>query len=120
MKSLCIVALSIAICGAVHAQNTEKFFGTWDFTTETVEVGYETGIMKISKESVETTFTNNNYKYPSEWVKYESDTLKYNMNVDGAMVEIYLVVKDASNLKGYAEWDSGETVLNLTKRKAEE
>jgi len=119
MKSLCIVALTIAICGAVHAQNTEKFFDTWDFTTETGEVGYETGIMTISKESVEITFTNNSYKYPSKWVKYESDTLKYYTDVDGAMVDMYLVLKDASNLKGYAEWSSGETVLNLTKRKAE-
>ena len=117
MKSLLTIVFLIAICGALHAQDNEKFFGSWDFTTETGAEGYETGVMEISKESVMTTFTDNTNKYPSERVKYEGDTLKFDVYVDGTMVACYLLVKDDSHLTGFAVWDSGETVMNLTRQK---
>jgi len=61
-------ALSIALCGAVQAQNNEK--------------------------SV--------------------------FDADGTWVDCYLVLKDASHLTGFASWDSGETVLNLTRKEVDE
>ncbi len=120
MKNLLVIAIAFALCASLQAQKTEKFLGTWDFTTETGEAGYESGVMIIAKESVKITFTNVDYKYPSDWVKYESDSLKFETDVDGALVEFYLVVKDASILTGFAEWGGGETVLNLTRKKAKE
>jgi len=107
----------MALCGVVNAQNNEKFLGTWDFDTETGEIGYESGIMEITKESVKTTFTDISYEYPSTSFSIEGDTLKFNMNVDGTPVECWLVVKDASKLTGYATWESGETMLILTRKK---
>jgi len=109
--------LLIALCGALHAQNPKKFLGPWEFTTETGAPGYETGVMDISKESVITSFTDNSFEYPSDWVKFENDTLKFDFFVDGTMVNCFLLVKDKTHLTGFAEWDSGETVLNLTKEK---
>jgi hypothetical protein len=91
MKHLFVIALSIALCGAVQAQTNERFLGSWDFTTETGEPGYETGVVKISEESVSFTW-----------------------------VDCYLVLKDASHLTGFASWDSGETVLNLTRKEVDE
>lgn len=77
-------------------------------------------MMVISKESVITTFAYNDSKYPSDWVKIEEDTLKFDFYVDGTTVSCYLVVKDKSHLTGVAEWDSGKTVLNLTRTEEEE
>ena len=120
MKNLIPIVFLIVLCGALQAQNNEKIYGAWDFTTETGEVEYETGVMDISKESVMTTFTDNSYKYPSDWLKFVNDTLKFNFDVDGTMVECYLVLKDKSHLIGYAEWETGETVMNLTRTEKKE
>ena len=115
MKRICILTLSVVFCCSINAQSISDFIGSWDFNAPTADYGYEKGIMEIKKESVVTTFTGNSLKYPSDWVKYESDTFKFNMDVDGTYVKCFLKVEDASNLKGYAEWDMGETTLILTR-----
>lgn len=120
MKRVLTFTFLIVLCGALFAQNSKKFFGSWEFTTETGASGYESGMMVISKESVITTFAYNDSKYPSDWVKIEEDTLKFDFYVDGTTVSCYLVVKDKSHLTGVAEWDSGKTVLNLTRTEEEE
>ena len=117
MKKLIVIALLIGLCGAAYAQNKEKFIGTWDFTAPTGEVGFESGVVKISQDTVVTKFTGIPNDYPSDWVKYESDTLKYNFYVEGVTAECYLVVKDDSNLTGYATWGIGESVLKLIRQK---
>ena len=53
-------------------------------------------------------------------MNYESDTLKYNMDVDGEYVKCYLVVKDKANLVGFATWSTGESDLLLTRIKEQE
>lgn len=120
MKRSITFAFLIVLCSALFAQKPKKFIGSWDFTTETGATGYESGVMDISKESVMTTFPYNDFKYPSDWVKFEKDTLKFDFDVDGEMVSCYLVVKDKSHLTGFAEWDSGETVMHLTRTKKKE
>jgi hypothetical protein len=120
MKRFFILALSAMLCVAVSAQNHEKFQGAWDFDTETGAAGYESGVVKISEESLSFIFTDIPDDYPSDWIKYESDTLKFEFDVDGTLVGCWLVAKDAEHLEGYADWDSGETVLHLTRKKAEE
>jgi hypothetical protein len=104
-----------------YAQTPEKFIGTWEQKAPDAP-GYETGEVVIEKQSLITTFAGSSYKYPADWHKYHSDTLKYTMNVDGENVECYLLVKDKANLVGYASWSTGETDLILTrikKQKAE-
>ena len=117
MKRVLILALLMVFCGALQAQNNKKFYGTYDFTTVTGEVGYETGEIVITEDKVVFTFAGNSFKYPSDWVKYENDSLKFEFDVDGTLVDCYLVVKDAKHLTGYADWEYGETVLNLTRKK---
>ncbi len=121
MKKKCLIS-TIILCAlslSVYAQIPEQFHGTWDYKGPTGEYGYDAGVVEIDKESVVFIFTGNSYKYPSDWVKYESDTLKHNMDVDGAFVECFLKVEDASNLIGFAEWEGGETALILSRKKAE-
>ena len=76
--------------------------------------------MVISEESVITTFPDISYDYPSDWVKFEGDTLNFEFDVDGAMVSCYLVVKDKTHLTGFAEWEGGETLMNLSRTEKEE
>jgi hypothetical protein len=120
MKNLCIILFSVVLCSSVAAQKVDRFTGKWDFTTVTGAIGYETGVMDIKKESVMTTFTGIPDLYPSEWARFEADTFKFNFDVDGDLVKCYLTVKDASSLVGYAKWDTGESVVNLTRKKEKE
>jgi hypothetical protein len=117
MKNLGIILFSVLLCGSVAAQDPDRFIGKWDFTTVTGAIGYETGVMDIRKDSVITTFTGITDLYPSEWARYESDTFRFHFDVDGDMVRCYLTVKDRSSLVGYAKWDTGESVVNLTRKK---
>ena len=119
LKALLILLLVIGGTHTTDAQIPEKFIGSWEFNAPTAGSGFETGIMEIKKDSVITTFTVVLYKIPSFWVKYESDTLKFNFDVEGESVYCYCTAEDASNLKGYAEWSLGETILILTRSKVE-
>jgi hypothetical protein len=119
IKPAILFSIIILFSFAAKAQKIDDFLGSWDFKTLTGAYGYETGIMDVKKDAVFMTFDGNDYKYPSDMVNYKSDTLKYNLDVDGAYVRCYLTVEDASNLKGYCEWNDGETILILTRKKAE-
>ena len=115
-KVLCILLLGTAVTLTANAQTPDKFIGIWEQKAPDAP-GYETGEVTIQKESISTTFSGYSDKYPADWHKYKSDTLKYAMNVDGENVDCYLLVKDKSNLVGYATWSDGETDLILTRIK---
>lgn len=112
-RVLFTLLLGFGISLNLNAQIPDSFIGTWDQKAPGAE-GYETAKVVIEKQSIATTFTNNSNNTAVE-LKYESDTLKYNMDVDGEYVICYLVVKDKNNLKGYATWSTGETDMILTK-----
>ena len=105
----------------INAQIPEKFIGSWDFIAH-ADHGYETGIIEVKKDSVITSLTGSSYKYRSDWVKYESDTLKFKFfsELAGSDVQCYFIVDDASNLNGYAYWSMGESKLILTRSKVKE
>lgn len=111
--------LSFALTLTLNAQTPVKFIGTWDQNAPGAE-GYETAKVVIEKQSVTTTFSNSSYKYLASGVNFKSDTLKFNMDVDGEFVKCYLIVKDKNNLKGYATWSTGETDLILTRIEEQE
>ncbi len=115
-KALLTLLLGLAVTLTLNAQTPKNFIGTWDQKAPDAP-GYETGKVVIEKQSVTSTFGENSYKYVANQVKYKSDTLKFNMDVDDEYVKCYLVVKDKDNLTGFATWSSGETVLILTRSK---
>jgi hypothetical protein len=115
-KSFLAFSIICLISIAVNAQKIDHFIGNWDFNTLTGAVGYETGIMEIEKDAVVTTFSGIENTYPSDWAAFEADTFKFNFDVDGDYVKCYLKVADESNLKGYCKWDTGESVVILTRK----
>ena len=114
-RVLLSLIFGIAVTFAINAQTPKKFIGTWDQDAPDAP-GYETAKVVIEELSITTTFTNGSVN-TAELAKYESDTLWYNMDVDGEYVTCNLVFNDKNNLKGYASWSSGETDLILTKMK---
>jgi hypothetical protein len=114
MKRLFLLTLVVTLCAFVNAQSIDKFIGSWKFDAPTA-FGYETGSLQIVKDKVIMTFNESDFKYPSESMQYESDTLKYSVEVDGEYVKCHLVVTDASNLDGYCAWSGGETKLIVKK-----
>jgi len=109
--------LGFAITLTLNAQTPKKFIGTWDQNAPDAS-GYETAKVVIEKQSISTKFTNGSQN-TAEKIKYESDTLRFNMDVDGEYVTCYVVVKDKNNLKGFASWSTGTTGLILTRTKDE-
>jgi len=109
--------LGFALTFTLNAQTPKEFIGTWDQNAPDASE-YETAKVVIEKQSISTSFTNGSHNI-AEQVKYESDTLNFNMDVDGEFVKCYLIVKDKNNLKGYATWSSGESDLFLTRTKDE-
>ena len=114
-KAFLLTGLCVAATLTIQAQTPKKYIGTWDQNAPGAS-GYETAKVHIEKESVTTIFSNSSYKYPASEVKYEYDTLKFNMAVDGEYVKCYLVVKDKTNLVGFATWSTGESDLLLSKK----
>ena len=109
--------MGFALTLTINAQIPDSFKGTWNQEAPSAG-GYETATVVIDKQSIATTFTNGSQNTASG-VKFKSDTLEYNMDVDGEFVQCYFVVKDKNNLKGFASWSSGETDLILTRTKDE-
>ncbi len=116
-KVLLTLLLSFAVTLTMNAQIPDGFTGTWDQKAPDAPE-YETAKVVIEKQSISTTFTNGSFN-TVEKVKYESDTLRFNMDVDGEYVSCYLTVKDKTNLIGYATWSTGETDLILSRTKDE-
>jgi len=117
-KVLSTLLLGFIVTFSLNAQTPKKFIGTWDQKAPDASE-YETAKVVIEKQSITKTFTNNSFN-TAEQVKYESDTLNFNMVVDGEFVRCYLVVKDKTNLIGHASWSTGESDLFLTRSKEQD
>ena len=120
IKAILLLFAIITISPAASAQNIKKFLGDWDFAAPTAGYGYDTGVMVIRQDSVITSFTGNNFIYPSDFVKFQSDTLKFNFYVDDEYCKCYLILEDDLHQKGYCKWPSGESEVILTSKKIQE
>jgi hypothetical protein len=106
--------LPVLFIGSLSANSQTKntFIGSWNFEAPTAPESYTSGIMKIQKDSVITTFTGRKYKFTSIWVKIKMDSLTYKVNIDGDDVLFSLKVDNKNKITGNAVWSSGETLIN--------
>jgi len=109
MSVLLIASLS------VNGQIRKAYTGNWSFDAPTGEGGFYNGIMDFKKDSILITFTGDNYKYPSTWVKAKRDSVIFEINIQGEDVLCSLKIENRKNMKGNAVWGFGETVLILKK-----
>ena len=100
----------------IKAQEKDSYLGNWSFEAPTAPDGYTWGIITFKKDSSFMKFTDGNYKYPSDWLKVNNDSIKYQTNVDGEIVLFSLRIIDKVKVTGNAVWSYGETLMILTKK----
>lgn len=93
--------------------------GKWNFAAPYAPEGYTSGIIEVSvaKKKYSTTmmFTGSEGKYPGDKVKFEKDTLTFNMYVEDQNVAVKLKFDDKSKMSGKAVYSEGEVPLTLTR-----
>jgi hypothetical protein len=97
-----------------HAQIRKVFRGSWNFDAPSAPQGYQAGVITITKDSVFTKYSGNLNLYPSSFISFKNDTLKFVFN-PAVDVTITLTSKSKTKLVGLATWMSEESVLTLTR-----
>lgn len=111
--------ISVFLIGSlsINAQIKPAYFGNWSFDAPSAPDGYTYGIIEIKKDSINTFFTQLNYKVPSTWIKAKNDSISYKADVGDADVLFSLKIENETNIKGNAVWSDGETQMILKKKK---
>jgi hypothetical protein len=99
---------------SASAQSIHDLVGEWNAEAPDAPAGFNTSIMKITADSVFTTFTGETYSYGSTSVNYKNDTLSF--VIGGLGVLCTLKLENKGKLSGNAVWDEGESRLFLTKK----
>jgi len=113
-----VVIMACLLIGSfsISAQVKVVSHGIWSFNAPTAPDGYTYGIIEIKKDSVNTSFTESKYKFPSIWIKVKNDSIIYNAIIDDTDVLFSLKVENETSIKGNAVWDDGETQMILKKK----
>lgn len=116
LQLLLIISVSLIGSLSTTAQVKAAYLGNWSFVAPTAPEGYTYGIIEIKKDSLNTSFTELKYKVPSIWVKVKNDSITFKAIVDDTDVLFSLKIENATNIKGNAVWDDGETEMILKKK----
>lgn len=117
---LILVVLFLAVLTA-SAQPKAKSnpVGTWKFEAPYAPEGYTTGTIIVGQHEKAYTatisFTGNDYKIPGEKVTFEGDSLKFEVYIEGAVINILMKMDSDSAMSGKAMTPDGEVPLTLKK-----
>jgi hypothetical protein len=118
--------MAVAVLSIVNGQNqkskvTYEPKGKWLFEAPYAPEGYTAGAIEVgtaeNKLAATVSFTGNDVKIPLENVKFENDTLKCELAVEGATVSIILKFDEADKMSGKAVTPDGEVPLAMTREK---
>jgi hypothetical protein len=123
IKSLLLLGLLSIISGNILAQDAgvqkKDPVGKWNFEAPTAPEGYKTGTMVFGvvegKYTAGTIFTNFDYKFPGEKVKYANDSVSFVINLEGEAVNVLLKIEDPAKMNGKAVYSEGTVPLVLIK-----
>lgn len=126
MKNRILTTLLILVFAGLtaNAQTSKKLnpVGTWKFDAPYAPEGYTTGTIIIGlQEKAHTasiSFTGSEYKIPGEKVKVEGDSLKFDVYLDGATINILMKMDSDSAMTGKALSPDGEIPLTLKREPA--
>lgn len=126
MKNKILTTLLILVFAGftASAQTSKKLnpVGTWKFDAPYAPEGYTTGTIIIGlQEKAHTasiSFPGSDYKIPGEKVKVEGDSLKFDVYLDGATINILIKMESESAMTGKALSPDGEIPLTLKREPA--
>lgn len=124
-RTLSFVVIMLLAVFSLQAQTNNKKVnpvGTWKFEAPYAPEGYTTGTIIIGlQEKAHTasiSFTGSEYKIPGEKVKVEGDSLKFDVYLDGATINILMKIESESAMTGKALTPDGEVPLTLKREAA--
>ena len=125
MKKVFILFVLTIACLNMSAQSSavkHNPVGKWDFEAPAAPGGYTEGVIEVSnvnnKYSATMSFTGNDFKFPVDDVKFENDSLKINLNIEGSDVNIKIKFSDKDKMTGVAVTGNGDIALELTRSKS--
>ena len=98
---------------SVSAQTINDLIGSWNTEAPNAPPGFNTSIMKITQDSVFTTFAGESVIYNSTSMNFKNDTLSF--VISGLDVLCTLKPENGTKMAGNAVWAGGESPLFLTK-----
>ncbi len=118
MKAKIVLLLSLLSAGllgpcSVSAQTISDLFGNWNTEAPAAPAEYNTGVIKISQDSIIAKFSGDSNEYTSTLVKCTGDSLVFEISGLGALCT--LKIEDKAKMAGKAVWPDGESPLYLTK-----
>jgi hypothetical protein len=98
--------------------------GKWNFEAPYAPEGYKGGTIEITfsenKFHASMAFLGNSNIFPASNVRFQSDTLTFNVFVEDQDVAIKLALTEDSKMKGKAVYTEGVVPLELTREKKNE
>jgi hypothetical protein len=116
LRLLLIISVSLIGSLSTTAQVKAVYIGNWSFVAPTAPEGYTYGIIEIKKDSINTSFIESKYKFPSIWINVKNDSITYKAIIDDTDVLFSLKIENETNIKGNAVWNDGETQMILKKK----
>jgi hypothetical protein len=96
-----------------YAQKKKYLIGNWSCYTPDAPAGFQDAILRITNDSVFTSFNGESYSYPSRFMKFENDTLTFEVTgIDALCTHTF---ENKTKLTGEAVWSSGQSKQTLTK-----
>lgn len=121
-KILLSIMVLLLLTVTVSAQSRSKKLdpaGNWKFEAPYAPEGYTTGNIIVGmQEKVHTasiSFPGSEYKIPGEKVKFQGDSLQFEVYIDGSPIGILLKMESAGAMSGKALTPDGEIALTLKK-----
>ena len=125
MKRTAILLFLAAVCMSLSGQASSSAkdpVGKWKFDAPYAPEGFTTGTVEIKfaeeKYSVTLMFSSNaEYILPCDKVKFEKETLTFNLYLDTEDIAFTLKFDEADKMSGKAVHSGGEVPLTLTREK---
>jgi len=103
----------LLVPGSASAQTINDPTGSWNTEAPNAPPGFNTSIMKITQDSVFTTFAGESIIYYSTSMNFKNDSLTF--IIGGLDVLCILKFENETKMTGNAVWADGESPLFMTK-----
>jgi hypothetical protein len=124
---LCILLIILFLPVVADAQNSKTKkdpVGKWLFEAPYAPEGYTAGTIEVGYAektySASMAFKGNESKLTGDRIKFENDTLFFNVFVEGQDVRVSLTLTDETKMSGKAVYSEGVVPLVLTREKKKE
>jgi hypothetical protein len=115
LRLFCLFLILMTRTLTANAQIKDSCIGEWNFKCPDVSEGFDSGIIKITTDSVYTEYPGRRYTFSSKRVDFINNTLCFNVEIDGQQNICKIISKDANIFSGYLVTNSGTFPIVLIK-----